>query len=114
MSENQDKPEKKEPLNLQKFHIEKELEKIAEEFLPQISDWLHTLGQTSPNLAIKRTLEIVEFIEPKKSKDGSKLPANTNIQINLTPASQDQTHQVQDKGLKLEINENKSEENLED
>ena len=80
------------PVDLAHLGIEKEIEAIVQEYLPQVRDWLDLVAMRDPDKAVKLVLEMVEFIQPKKGKAGD-IPHNTNIQINLTPARENEDNQ---------------------
>lgn len=81
------------PVDLTHLGVQKEIQDIVQEYLPQVRDWLDVVAARDPDKAIKLVLEMVEFIEPKKSK-GVQPPSNTNIQIVLTPAKESDVKQT--------------------
>lgn len=81
---------KKKTLNLLDVNIEEQCRRIAIQNIPNVEVWLHRLGQEDPGRAIKAWVEIAEFAQSKKGRDGSVAPPQ-QIVINMVPKEKKET-----------------------
>ena len=81
------------PVNLRGISIEQQCLEMAQDYLPQVKRAVGWLLDNDPYKGILAWERIAEFSVAKKSKQND-LPPNTNITINMLPATREDAEYV--------------------
>jgi len=87
-----DETEKK-PVNLNEINIQDACLRMAQRFVPQVEGAVEWLLQNDPYKGVLAWERVAEFSVAKKSKQ-HELPSNTNITINMMPATREDAEYI--------------------